>query len=365
MNISNSPKCFSYIRFSSSEQLKGDSLNRQLQLSKKYASKKNLILDESLSMRDLGISAFKGEHASKGALGHFLKLIEDGLIPRGSFLLVESLDRLSREQVLDAFNQFLSIIRKGITIVTLIDEMEYSEKTLNTNFSQLIISLTIMSRAHEESLSKSKRLAAAWEVKRKNLKNTKLTKKCPAWLRLDRDAQEFVEISERGNIIKEIFELYLDGFGASAICKKLNKAGINTWGRSKNGWHESYIQKILHNRAVLGEFQPHILNNGKRMPVGDPIQGYYPRIISDRDFFKVQNKLNENKKFGGKNGKISNLFSGMAKCGYCQSSMVYINKGKPPKGRSYLVCDRARRGAGCEYHSIKYDEFEKIIVNVL
>ena len=40
-------KAYSYIRFSTPEQIKGDSLNRQLQLSKSYAKHHNLILDKS------------------------------------------------------------------------------------------------------------------------------------------------------------------------------------------------------------------------------------------------------------------------------------------------------------------------------
>ena len=46
-------------------------------------------------MRDLGLSAYKGEHRTKGALGSFLKLVEAGKITKGSTLSVESLDRLS------------------------------------------------------------------------------------------------------------------------------------------------------------------------------------------------------------------------------------------------------------------------------
>jgi DNA invertase Pin-like site-specific DNA recombinase len=86
------PTAYSYIRFSSTEQLKGDSLRRQTELSVNYANVHGLILDTKLNLRDLGISAFDKSNLTKGALGYFLKLVEDGLIPRGSYLLVESLD---------------------------------------------------------------------------------------------------------------------------------------------------------------------------------------------------------------------------------------------------------------------------------
>lgn len=50
---------FSYIRFSSKPQERGDSLRRQVRLARDYATKHDLILDER-SYQDLGISAFKG-----------------------------------------------------------------------------------------------------------------------------------------------------------------------------------------------------------------------------------------------------------------------------------------------------------------
>ena len=111
------PTAYSYIRFSTPEQQKGDSLRRQLELSQAYAAKHGLILDESLNLRDLGISAFKGKNVERGALGAFIQAIDLGLVKKGSFLLVESLDRISRNTVLDALNVFTTIINKGVTIV--------------------------------------------------------------------------------------------------------------------------------------------------------------------------------------------------------------------------------------------------------
>ena len=187
----NKPRCYSYIRFSTPEQLKGNSLSRQLDLSREYAKENGLYLDESMTMQDLGLSAYSGEHIKRGALGVFLNMVKAGKVPKDSVLLVESLDRISREQVLDAFDLFTKIIRNGIRIVTFTGGIEYSESTLNANIGQLMISLTIMSRAYEESLQKSKRIAAAWKNKRKQINEKKLTKTCPGWLYYDENHQDF------------------------------------------------------------------------------------------------------------------------------------------------------------------------------
>ncbi|MDB5645192.1 recombinase family protein, partial [Methylobacterium sp.] len=143
---------YSYIRMSTDQQLKGDSLRRQTELSRRWAEQHGLVLDESL--RDIGVSAYKGKNRRNGALGRFINMVENGRVKNGSFPLVESLDRLSRDQVLEALSLFLEIIRSGITIVTLTDDQTYSQESVGDDWSKLIISLTIMARAHEESLRK-------------------------------------------------------------------------------------------------------------------------------------------------------------------------------------------------------------------
>ena len=152
------PKAYSYIRFSTPEQQFGDSERRQTELSQKYAEAHGLTLDENLKYRDLGVSAFDKSNIRNGELGTFLRAIDSGAVEPGSYLLVESLDRLSRAKVTDALEVFMSIINRGIRLVTLMDGREYSKERINEQFTDLIISIVVMSRAHEESQTKCKRL---------------------------------------------------------------------------------------------------------------------------------------------------------------------------------------------------------------
>lgn len=89
------PKAYSYIRFSSAKQEAGDSERHQVELSKQYTEKHGLILVDQLT--DRGLSAYNGAHRTKGHLGAFLQLVEQGQVAEGSTLIVENLDRLSRE----------------------------------------------------------------------------------------------------------------------------------------------------------------------------------------------------------------------------------------------------------------------------
>lgn len=355
------PKCYSYIRFSTPEQREGDSLRRQTEAAEKWASQHGMTLDNTTRLKDLGLSAYHGAHKDKGALGGFLELVTKGKIVSGSVLLVESLDRLSREEITEALETFLAIIRRGIKIVTMADnDREYTKETVNANVGDLIVSLTIMSRAHEESLMKSKRGLAAWEGKRARLNDRKLTGRAPAWLELSKDKTEFHAVPERAKIVLRIFEMKVQGVGGETIAKVLNHEEV--WS-PKNGWRKSYITKILSSRAVLGEFQPQAKVGDKRLPAGDPLPNYFPQVVANDLFNAVQARIASNLKKGGKNGRISNLFSHIAKCGYCGSPMAFINKGPSPKGGRYLLCDVARRGVGCERHSsIRYPDFEELIL---
>jgi DNA invertase Pin-like site-specific DNA recombinase len=351
-------KAYSYIRFSTPEQIKGDSLRRQEEVSKEYADRHGLELDETL--RDIGISAFKGRNRTDGALGEFLQLVQEGKIPEGSFLLVESLDRLSRDKVMNALSLFTQIINGGITIVTLQDSQTYSKASIDANWSQLIISLAVMARAHDESAAKSKRLSAAWENKRRNLDQRTLTARCPEWLRLAADKQSFEVIPERVEIVRRVFQAAANGQGKHKIAGGLNQAGIPAF-RGKQGWHASSIQKMIESEAVLGQFQPHRKVNGKRSPEGDVAKGYYPAIIDEALFYRAQAGRDQRRVNGaGRKGKgYPNVFSGICRCAECGSGMVYLDKGKPPRGGRYLVCSKARRGLCQNRTHYRYDGLEQ------
>jgi DNA invertase Pin-like site-specific DNA recombinase len=362
------PKAYSYIRFSTPDQLKGDSLRRQTELSENYAKQHALDLDNTLNLRDLGISAYDKSNITKGALGQFLRLVEEGRIERGSYLLVESLDRLSRAQVLDALSVFLGIIRAGITIVTLADGHAYSERSANEQML-LMYSLMVMSRAAEESVTKSKRVRAAWDNKREQAQVKKLTARCPYWMEITPDKTGFKLIPERAAIVKRMFAMAKEGHGNSIIIKRLNEEGVPTFSDRAKGWYDSYVQKILTNPAVHGEFQMCLQREGKLTPVGEPISDYYPALLSKEEWLLVNSIRQQRRDRGGvrKGKSLSNLFSGLLQCGYCGGSMNMgahtpksHNVDRTPK--RYVACSTARRGLGCFYIQWDYPDLEEKVL---
>lgn len=330
--MSAKPVCISYLRFSRPEQLKGDSIRRQLTLGEQWAAAHGLTIADSF--RDLGVSAYRGRNAAEGNLSRLLKLVDSGKIPKGSVLLIEQLDRLSRNALLEALELFLSIIRRGIKIVTLMDGMEYDRESLNRNMMGLQYSLMQMSLAHEESAKKAERLAHAWVGKRAKIKEKPLTRQLPAWLKIE--GGKIVIDEEKAAVVRRMVKLALDGHGLGAITQKMN-AEFQGLARVKY-FQRSYVFKILHSRALIGEFQPHrnVFKDGKksREPVGEPIHDYYPALLNERAFYAVQKQLASRHKSGGPRTQFVNLFQGTLFDANDGTTFQLQNKG-PDQGRRY------------------------------
>lgn len=345
-------KCISYVRFSSEAQAQGDSVRRQLKLSEEWLAKHpEAELDTSISCRDLGVSAFKGKNQSAG-LGLILKAADQGKIKPGSILLVESLDRLSRQQIREAMDLFFKIVSKGIRIITLMDGQEYNERNIN-DLGPLIVSLTIMFRAHEESRTKSIRVSEAWRKKRANAEKEVITARGPSWLRLNED-RKWEPDPDKVATINRIVQLYLDGNGTEQICKILNREGVPTLNDRAKVWNNAGPIKIIKSRALIGEYQPKV----GRKPVGDPIPNYYPRVVLLSDFNKMQIILAKNgasakKKAGGRGG-VCSLFTHVVKCMRCGSPMHYYHG----RRNHYLWCSLVKKGGDCAHHSWNYKDFE-------
>src|SRR6266566_7403143 len=107
-------KAYSYIRFSTPEQAAGDSFRRQTALAEAYSASHGLDLDRKLNFRDLGTSAFQGKNLETGQLGAFLEAVRSGLVEKGRFFLVESLDRISRQKARKAIRVLENIVDAGI-----------------------------------------------------------------------------------------------------------------------------------------------------------------------------------------------------------------------------------------------------------
>jgi len=353
---------------STQRQLRGDSLRRQLERSRAYADEHSLLLDDSL--QDLGVSAWKGKNFKHGALGRFLAMVESGEIPKGSYLLIESLDRLSREAVPDALTLFMAIINAGVVIVTLgrDGQQVYSRDILNGDWTKLIIGLAVMSRGHEESRTKSERIGAANKRKREKARAGEghVTGLTPAWIdarRIDGNRYAFT-LNEHAQTVRTIYDMASRGLGSTVIARHLNANGVPTFG-TENGWYQSIIKLILKRADVIGTFQPHRMQDGKRVPDGDAIEGYFPSAIDKDLFLRVQAMRALVGKPGRRGKTFANLLSGIGHCAHCHGPMTMKVSHLKDGPARYLVCANHVRGHRCDEgrKNFRYEPIETTILD--
>ena len=331
MTTESRPRAYSYVRFSSPEQAKGDSFRRQTEKAEAYAAKHGLILDDKLNMFDEGISAFRGKNVTMGALGDFLSLVQHGDIPEGSYLLAENIDRISRAVITEAMSTLSMLITSGITLVTLTDERAYSRELINKQPFAIMEIIMGFIRANDESARKQQLIRDSWTGKRRKMVETGkiMTARCPGWLRLREDRSAFDMIRERADTVRRMFEMTLAGAGQHAIAATFNGEGIVPFRGGKH-WVAAYVSKVLRSPATIGRFQPMRHEGTERVPAGEPIEDYYPAVVDRETFEQVQEIKGRGAGAAMKPSKgaaTANLLAGLAVCPRCDATMTRLNKG--------------------------------------
>ncbi|GAB5381585.1 MAG: recombinase family protein [Aliiglaciecola sp.] len=345
----NQPVLISYVRFSTMEQQKGQSLERQMQFARNIAQKKGMRLGENMTIKDLGLSAYHQTNVTKGGLGTFLKAVEDDKVPPGSILVIESLDRISRASPIESQAIVSQIINAGITVITAIDGKEYDTLSIKQNPMDLIYMILILIRAHEESDMKSKRVLSALLAQCNRWLNGErgFRVKCgkaPSWVKWDNEINSYKFKEPEASIMRRKIELYREGHGGLKIAETINQE----YGSGTVHHTGANIYKEVKRRTLIGE--NNVTVDGEKFCLHD----YYPSLISVSEF----NELVAGSSARGAT-KYSQKFVGILsgidvfKCGSCEHSVGshVIYRGKElkdvPRSHKRYGCVEARRNNNC------------------
>lgn len=250
----------------------------------------------------------------------------------GHVLIVEHLDRLSRQGHDEVLPLLTKLTQNGVTVATVDSDRVYPAFE-RVPLGPVIEAVVKSELAREESEKKSKRLAEAWQRKQDTAHATSgshiaITVTVPAWINVDPKTKRMTLNEDRVRVLREIFQLTIDGYGTPAIARKLNERGEPVWKhrniKSKNGWTVGYLTKIVLNRAVLGEYQPtkKPRGSGNGEARGAPVINYYPQAIDPITFAKAAKaRKDRTGTSGGWQLTHGNLLSGIAKCAECGGRM--------------------------------------------
>jgi DNA invertase Pin-like site-specific DNA recombinase len=300
--------------------------------------------------------------------------VQQGRVPNGATLIVESFDRLSRAEPIDAFGVFKQIVDAGLTLVTLDGGAKrFNRQSIRENPFQLFEVLLHHHRSNTESDRKSDLLSESWAKRRKLAVETKkvMTSKAPLWIK--RDGEKFVLNRERAKVVKRVLELAKSGVGNHTIIKTLNTEGVPSWPRSENEeakraaagrehtWEPSYIQKMLSQKALYGAVE---------IKGGTIIEGYYPPLMTHDEYVHLQALRRTRAKrptTTRESAAKANLFSGLLYCGYCGSQMILNGYTKVDGTQhKYVACHGARTGkTDCRMHGWPIKKLENEVLAFL
>lgn len=294
-----------YSRISSLRQTTGHGIDRQESMALDYCKRQGLAVADNVS------DVCSGFHAKQmgGALGMLVKAIEEGSLTSSDCLVVESLDRLGRENTYDALERFMKIVRSGVDVHEVSTGIVYSKASPHL----LHIAFAVMERAHNESLMKSQRAKANHARRREQARTEFVTTVTPGWI----DVVDNVPVlNEYHKTVQLIFKMYLNGSSFKSIAMDLNNQAIELIprrggkGSRLSGWTDSSIRQILVSKAVCGYYPTD----------HEIIPDYYPACISEMDFQRVED-IRTRKAVSKQKSGIITFLSGICKCS-CGLNMI-------------------------------------------
>lgn len=168
--------------------------------------------------------------------------------------------------------------------------------------------------------------------------------------------RRLVVVPEEGSVVRYIFRLYLkDGLGIRRIARRLNEEGHRT--RRTGLWSMVTVRDILRNRAYVGTYS----RFGVRVPAS------HAPLISQEDFQRVQERLDQRRPASASRQIFPFLLSGITYCGYCGNKMIGVTRKQKWKLRSggvrtaqyrYYQCESRTNRSLCDYHTRRADDLE-------
>jgi len=302
-----------YARFSSHNQTEA-SIEGQLKVCYEYA-------------RRLGYTIV-GEYKDRAISGttdkrpEFLRMIEDSKKKQFAAVLVYQLDRFARNRY-DSATYKAKLKKNGVKVIS-------ARETISDDASGILMESVLEGMAEYYSRELAQKVMRGKQLKAEKGLYT------GGGVALGHKVNENKTIGIDpiiAPIVQKIFEMYASGSTVAKINEWLNSQHIKTI--RGGAFNKNSLRKLLQNRRYLGIFTHK----------GGEIVGGIPRIVSDELFYKVQIKMNENKKAPARvRAKEEYILTTKLFCGHCRDMMTG-ESGTSRTGQTYhyYVCGKAKK----------------------
>ncbi|MPM01917.1 hypothetical protein SDC9_48157 [bioreactor metagenome] len=354
-------KAVGYIRVSTDRLEQKDSLENQ----------KSIFLDcikeRGFDFYDFYIDVFTGTTDKRES---FNRLMEDAKQNKFDVIIVKELSRLARNAEL-AYGIKNLLENHDIKLISLEGAID---TTVDSNKNQMFGIYAWLYQ--QESENTSNRTKAVFISKYKN--GEYLSAQPPyGYEKLREEKKLVIRKDETPDIVREIFNKFLDDWGYDKIARWLSNEGYKTpaqiVGKKNAGefWHGPTVKKILTNPAYIGDLVQHreetrsaINKKRKQIPKEEQIvvKGTHEAIIDETTFNRVQEIISKREANGrGKTKSKTNLFTNFVFCADCGTGLWYKKNTK-----SYTCGKHTRHGIiACTQHKVLELDLIDLIIDDL
>ena len=282
----------------------------------------------------------------------FQRLIADCESGKIDIVLTKSISRFARNTV-DLLTTVRRLKELGI-------EVRFEKENINSLSSDGEVMLSILaSFAQEESVSLSRNIK--WTVQKKYKEGRVHSHQKMFGYRWDGD--EMVVVPEEAEVVRFIFDSYIDGKSTLQITRELEQRGIK--GVSGKPFPLASVVKLLQNEQYTGcmilqqsyNYQPKKskVNRGE-MPMYR-IDDHHPAIISEETFAAAMGMKKKRGEEQAKGRPFKSDFSGMVCCGKCGTKASWHRSPQARKRGDFSsviwVCNRKNDKAACDCKNIQ------------
>lgn len=219
---------YSYIRLSSKKQTDADKSGIDRQLDNfKIVCERYGWMPQTQTFKDLGVSGYDGSNF-QGQLGEFMKLAKDGKLAENPVLVIESLDRFSRQDIDSSEPAVINLLKAGVALHIKFTSQTFT-KASTVELGDRIVIMVALKSAYTYSQQLSERIKAAKDRKLIKLGKGESVNICdyaPRWISWK--AGKLV-LNDNADAVRIIFKEYTSNKSLSAICRVLHNNNIKTF----------------------------------------------------------------------------------------------------------------------------------------
>lgn len=352
-------------------------------------NQRELILEFLKSKEDIRIHAVRVDDGYSGVNFErpaFRQMLEDIKTGKVNCVVTKDLSRFGRNHI--EVGKYIEKIFPYLGVRFIAVNDNYDSLTNDTQTNNIIIPFkNLINDAYCRDISI--KIRSNLEVKRK--KGDFVGPFAPYGYQKSEEDKNKLEIDEEAaEVVRSIFQMYLQGSNAYKIAEKLNKKNILTpmdykkengsafyTGFKKNlksQWTHMHVLRILGNPVYTGtlvqgkETTPNykVKKKVKRdQSKWSQVENAHEAIIPTVDFQNAQEQLQMDTRTGTEKEKVYYL-SGVVKCGDCGANMVRKTVPSGKRKFIYYVCGNHKGNKNiCSSHSINAEALEESVRKLL